>query len=126
MKRTFDVPGRPVPKGRPRLNRQTGTIYTPKSTREYEAAVAWCCESAQVDLQPDRDYDIRIWFQVPDKRKADIDNLVKSVLDGMHQAYPAWGDHQVTHLEAWVLRVAPDKGLCIVEVSSNNVGDVAP
>lgn len=37
----FFVDGRPVPKGRPRVTRH-GT-YTPKSTREYEAAIraAW-------------------------------------------------------------------------------------
>jgi len=39
MKRiTFAIPGKPVPKGRPRVTR-SGRVYTPKATRDYESLV---------------------------------------------------------------------------------------
>jgi len=36
----FVLVGEPVPKGRPRLNKATGAIYTPRETKAYEDAIA--------------------------------------------------------------------------------------
>jgi len=96
----FNIPGRPVPKGRPRVNRKTGAIYTPKKSVEYEANVAWCAESAGVALGPGSECYVTMYFMVADKRLADLDNLVKSVFDGLNQAYPKWDDRQVVYLQA--------------------------
>ena len=35
----FEVPGKIVGKGRPRLNTYTGSVYTPTRTKDYETLV---------------------------------------------------------------------------------------
>lgn len=101
----FFVPGRPVPKGRPRVTRY-GT-YTPKSTVEFESRVStvWRLKSGEcfppkVPLQAV----VAVHFEIPKseskKRKAamvgtphvsrgDLDNVVKAVLDALNgKAFP--------------------------------------
>lgn len=106
MKCTFIVPGKPVPKGRPRVTRH-GT-YTPKSTQAFEAAVrqAWQ-EAGAVQFPAGAPLDILVsaYFPIPQsaskKRRAelsgayhtaargDLDNIVKAVMDALNGcAYP--------------------------------------
>ena len=35
----FEVPGKIIVKGRPRLNTYTGSVYTPTRTKDYESLV---------------------------------------------------------------------------------------
>ena len=101
MRISFTVPGRPVPKARPRVTRH-GT-YTPESTRSYERAVlvSWKSQSGQrfPDGTPLAVY-VAAHFPIPasapKKRRAtlegaphtqhrgDLDNVVKSVLDALN------------------------------------------
>ena len=39
MKYEFEVPGKVIGKGRPRLNTYTGIVYTPTRTKDYETLV---------------------------------------------------------------------------------------
>lgn len=41
------IPGRPVAKGRPRFNRKTGAVITPRTTRDFEK---WIAMNARVNL----------------------------------------------------------------------------
>ena len=41
---TFTIPGEPVGKGRPRVDR--GRAHTPAKTKAYEEKVAWCYKQA--------------------------------------------------------------------------------
>lgn len=78
----FTVPGKPVPKGRPRFAR--GRTITPQRTRDYEAHVkitimhalslasGWRREGARR---------VRLIFEFTDACRGDIDNLAKAVLD---------------------------------------------
>ena len=98
---SFTVPGRPVPKGRPRVTRH-GT-YTPKATLEYERSVlnSWREQSGQFFPDGTPLYVcVTAHFPIPEsaskKRRAalegaphtqhrgDIDNVVKSVLDALN------------------------------------------
>ncbi|MGM9640540.1 MAG: RusA family crossover junction endodeoxyribonuclease [Faecousia sp.] len=101
MRISFTVPGRPVPKQRPRVTRH-GT-YTPEATRNYELSVltSWQTQSGQrfPDGAPLAVY-VTAHFPIPEsaskKRRAalegaphtqhrgDIDNVVKSVLDALN------------------------------------------
>lgn len=103
---SFTVPGKPVPKGRPRVTRY-GT-YTPKSTVEYEQAVrdSWRNQSGQA-FGPDIPLFVTVsaHFEIPKslskkarlalrgafhtKQRGDLDNVVKSVLDALNgHAFP--------------------------------------
>ena len=92
------VNGNPIPKGRPRV--YNGHATTPKRTREYEAlvrdaaAICWQGDptTAQVRVE------LRFWRG--DKRKVDLDNLVKAVLDALNGV--VWeDDEQIIQLTAY-------------------------
>ena len=129
----FVVPGDPVPKGRPRISARGGyaRAYTPKATRDYEAAVCAAATAAReqargpwpivgpvrvevsaVFARPGRlfrqaDPDGR----VPHDKRPDLDNVLKAILDGMDQA-GVWGDDgQVCELAAtqWYGRIVGER-----------------
>ena len=77
------VPGRPVPKGRPRLGvrGKKAFIYTPPATREYEKLVGWVARCA--GCKPVK-IPVAVALDVYIKRKLDADNIAKSILDGLN------------------------------------------
>lgn len=85
--KTFVVEGPPQPKERPRRG-FNGRWYTPKATAAYEHKVGACALAA--GLRPDAaeshagEYRVvvRLWFK--DRRRRDVDNVVKSILDGLN------------------------------------------
>lgn len=93
------IPGKPVGKGRPRFTRN-GRAYTPKETRDHETRIAIAGQHAMKGHPPhERPLEVRLKFVLPDKRRRDIDNLIKTALDGLNGiAYK--DDTQVTRLEA--------------------------
>ena len=81
---TITIPGKPQPKQRARRGKG-GRWYTPKETKAFESSVgayAWhgVCQQKWWDLDGRFAVELDIYF--PDKRRRDIDNVAKSVLDG--------------------------------------------
>ena len=92
----FTIPGRPVPKSRPRSGQ--GRVYTPSRTREYEQVVKLkAAEACKKPLQGEVWVAARFYFR--DKKHGDIDNYIKSIFDGI-QGVCFQDDRQVTVLEA--------------------------
>lgn len=94
----FHIPGRAVPKGRPRMTK-SGGVYTPKTTVDYEKLVgqAWNDTCGMLALNGK----LRVTINIHTDRhaKQDVDNLAKSILDGMQRAGAfAQGDEQVYSL----------------------------
>lgn len=78
------IPGRPVPKGRPRFNRHTGAVYTPKKTIEYENLVWFTAKDViKEPLKGSVEVEIKIFTT---SKNMDIDNIAKSILDGLNGA----------------------------------------
>ena len=77
------IPGRPVPKGRPRLGvrGRTAYVYTPPATVEYEKLVGWVAKS--VGCRP-VEGPVSVELDVYIRRRMDVDNVAKSVLDGLN------------------------------------------
>jgi Holliday junction resolvase RusA-like endonuclease len=124
----FTVPGVPVPKARPRYAQ--GVVYTPARTRDFEDLVRGCAIDAKRRAgMADGDLlkgplSVRIWFLLggadpftvvevseveggPPPKHADVDNLAKSILDGMqHGVAPILirDDNDVVRLSVEVLR----------------------
>ncbi len=96
----FHVPGPPVPKGRPRFTK-TGRAFTPARTRQYEAAVMKAAAEAvnasdwEVDTE---DCEVAITVNRA-RRSGDLENFVKSALDGMNRVVFA-DDRQVRRIFA--------------------------
>jgi Holliday junction resolvase RusA-like endonuclease len=82
---TFHIPGPPVPKARPRQGRG-GHFYTPATTRAYEELVAWAATAAAVSREGFTRFteDCRVTITIQSAtRMGDLDNIAKSILDGM-------------------------------------------
>lgn len=100
------VPGDPKPTARARTGAQGGGHhFTPKPSRDAQDRVrlAWLEAVRTVDwpLEPTRQYAVRVTFHRATFRRADLDNLTKTVLDGLNRvAFP--DDSQVTALETYL------------------------
>jgi len=94
----LEIPGTPVPKGRPRVTR-TGHVYTPSKTRAYEDVIRLATRVAMAGRPPTENpcrVNVTAVFQPPGSwskkkkkeirvhaTKPDLDNVVKSALDGI-------------------------------------------
>lgn len=99
---TANVPGNPIPKGRPRLG-HNGYVHTPKRTRDYEHHVA-CWVGIEAMKQKLREpfrgpVRVTLHFYRRDQRRCDTDNLQKAVLDALTKSGIWLDDAQVRHIE---------------------------
>lgn len=114
----FEIPGKIIGKGRPRLNTYTGVIYTPTKTKDYETLIE---EYFLLKYPRFKQLEKRIkvsiiaYFSIPKStkksdinemlennisptKKPDIDNIVKVILDSMNK-FAFKDDTQITKLE---------------------------
>ncbi len=90
---TVRLAGAAVPKGRPRTGQ--GRTYTPEATRVYEDGVAVQVRAAMRGRPPfDGWLAARLCFALPN-RDPDLDNTIKSVLDGAARGRAMRNDRQV-------------------------------
>ena len=114
----FEVPGKIIGKGRPRLNSYTGVVYTPTRTKDYESLVEqyFLLKYPRFKALEGRiKVNIIAYFSIPKTtrksdinemlennisptKKPDIDNIVKSILDSMNK-FAFKDDNQITKLE---------------------------
>ena len=115
MKVKFSIPGPAQAKQRPRINRQTGRVYTPNATHKYEKLVKECYGDKHFFDSQYISVKITFKFTIPKSyskaeyyealigeirpKKADIDNYIKSVLDGLN-GVAFTDDRYICHLEA--------------------------
>jgi Holliday junction resolvase RusA-like endonuclease len=97
------IPGKPVPKGRPRF--YNGRAITPKATHDYEHRIrlAWLAEYGMDLIEDDN---IRVHVDVHSKTagRADVDNYLKIALDGLQgAAFP--NDNKVTVAKVTKMKV---------------------
>ena len=127
----FEVPGKVIGKGRPRLNSYTGTVYTPTKTKDYETLVEeyFLLKYPRFKVLEGRlKVCIIAYFAIPKStkkvdinemlknsisptKKPDIDNIVKIVLDSMNK-FAFKDDIQITKLEV-EKRYSLEEKICI-------------
>lgn len=104
---SFAIDGDPIPTARARVTRN-GT-FTPKRSRDAQARVAEAWDAAVADLnwpvEPERQYAVRLIFARGAYTRADADNLVKTVLDGLTGR--AWVDDRQVAIGSWLITWAP-------------------
>ncbi len=105
MKIVFSVPGNPIPTARPRVVRGPGGFplaYTPKESLQYQAKVAVfarvAARKAGAELPLLGPLRITAAFVRDSNRRCDIDNLEKSILDGLTKARIWQDDSQVVEV----------------------------
>ena len=92
------IDGRAVPKGRPRMTKMGG-VYTPKTTVDFEKKVAEAWNTQVGMLSMTGDLRVVIYVFTDRGAKQDVDNLAKSILDGLQRGGAfAVGDEQVRTL----------------------------
>ena len=114
----FEVPGKVIGKGRPRLNSYTGIVYTPTKTKDYESLVEqyFLLKYPRFKILEGRikvsiiayfsiqkatkksDINEMLDNNISPTKKPDIDNIVKAVLDSMNK-FAFKDDNQITKLE---------------------------
>ena len=95
----YSIEGEPASKERPRFSGK-GT-YTPAATTKAELAVGWKFREAARGHQAEAgaDYGVAARFFCGNRRRRDIDNMLKLVLDALNGV--AWADDsQVTEVSA--------------------------
>jgi len=91
---TFEIPGPPVAKERPR-RAPAGHFYTPTKTKQAEQHVAECAMAAGVHMKPKTLYAIEIDFYLSAWRR-DMDNCEKLLLDGLQKLGDGWDDRYLS------------------------------
>ena len=109
IKMRFEIPGRPMPKQRPRVGRY-GNIYTPRETKSYEELVGIV---ARQHCKEPLAGDISVAIEVYGKRIGDLDNIAKSILDGMSGIVYV-DDRQVTELSIRKMASGEEKAVVMV------------
>lgn len=117
---SFTLDLQPVPKGRPRATR-TGRIYTPKTTAEYEASIAKMVSHHQAllgALSLEVTFILKRPASTPKSRsgrflkagsRGDLDNYVKSLLDGLQRGGVVPNDAAVVEIKANKVYAALDE-----------------
>jgi len=73
--------GNPIPKGRPRVG--MGQVYTPGDTLSWENTVGWQARDQWKRAPLLGPLGIEFVFYRENRRKVDLDNLQKAMLDGL-------------------------------------------
>ena len=132
---TFDVPAVPVAKARPRATTVGGKarMYTPKTTAHFEALVAEHAAMKLPGVQLQGPLEMKIIFYMPRPKRLyrkcdsalpiphtsrpDIDNLAKSVLDGLSRHMQ--DDAQVYRLALAKYYAGKEQAPCVrIEIST--------
>jgi len=100
-----DVPGEPVAKQRPRVGAH-GSVYTPRETKAFERTVALIAKVKLPRYKAEDRLVVDLTFYCSSQAK-DLDNMCKSVLDGLQKAGIFKNDSQVMELHARKIRTAP-------------------
>jgi Holliday junction resolvase RusA-like endonuclease len=119
----FQILGRAVPKGRPRMTKMGG-VYTPKTTVDYEKEVAsaWNQKFGMLSLNGRLRVTINVYTDRHEKQ--DVDNLAKSILDGMQRAGAfISGDEQVYSLGVVKHPAKTDLGVWVSVIGIDDYDD---
>lgn len=127
----FRLEGTPVPKERyryrivKRLGKTFAKTYTPAKTMAYETKVAAMFLKHAKDLSEETKKDsviaLNLYFSFGDKRRRDIDNCIKSILDALNKV--AWvDDSQVVALAAYKT-IGQKEEFAMVQVVYYNAGE---
>ena len=74
-----------------------GRTLLSKNARDYRKAVTWCLRTAQA-IRLEGRLSVEITVHPPDKRRRDIDNVVKPILDALQYAGLYDDDSQIDRL----------------------------
>lgn len=91
--------GEPVPKERPR--RGKGNVwYTPRTTLSYENAIGFVVKGSKIKCGSNPVI-VSAWFYCNSGKRGDLDNLLKSLIDGAMKGGAFKDDKQVVEIHGY-------------------------
>lgn len=102
--RSFRVEGNPVAKARAKQGRRG--FYTPQSTSTAEDEIAWFLRSARPEPFAGNVAVAAVFYR-SDRHTIDVDNLLKTVLDGITKSRVVWEDDSQVTAIAGVIELDP-------------------
>ena len=109
MKIRFEIPGPIVPKQRPRQGRY-GHFYTPAETVDFEDKVGWYALAAGLRGMKN---EIKVTLVCEITPRKDLDNIIKSILDGLKMFF---NDTKVTEIHAFKAAVSKKEERAVVTI----------
>lgn len=85
--------------------------------RDYREAAAWSIRAAHANLELIGPLAVEILLHPPDRRRRDIDNPLKAILDAMQAGGVYQDDSQIKDLHLLMLEVAP-QGKALVNIKT--------
>ena len=120
----YIVPGNPIPWARPRRDSRHGNRwFTAKRVEEHIECIRLCADQAMASRDPlEGPLKLEVRFYREDKRRVDLDNLIKAVKDAM-LPFHGWpgvyqDDSQVTTLHA-IKRLDPENPRTEVHIQAD-------
>ena len=111
----FEVTGDAIPKQSFRYGRKHG--YTPEPVRTWETTVAWKAAEAMTGRAPLTGHiRMKLLFKLGNRRRRDVDNLAKPVLDGCKAGGMYKDDSQIVDLHITKSFTAPTAASVLVTV----------
>lgn len=113
----FTVPGLPVPKQSFRLGKRGG--YTPQRIADWQNLVRGEAVCAMIGTeQLSGELSVSIDFYLPDRRRRDLDNLSKAVLDACNGI--VWDDdQQIVVLRLSKSYTSPEYGITVIAMEAS-------
>lgn len=109
---TLKFAGDPVPKGRPRMGKG-GHVYTPSAVRVAEDAIRWQAIAQGAKVDADHELEVTVIAQCPSRKRVDVDNLAKLVLDALNGVAFA-DDVQIAALHAYRVMDSREPGTTVI------------
>lgn len=120
----FSIFEKPVSKARPRLGKFG--VYTPIKTSQAENLIHLSAKREKIFFEKDTPLSVELIFSFKSKKSSarflrpDIDNLIKTVLDGLNGS-AFYDDAQVVCISA--IKINSDKDFTKIKVSEFSEGD---
>ncbi len=85
----------PVPKGNRYIRRKGGKVFKPPRIRNWEARAIWEIKQQYSGDPLDGPLSMEVILVLPNRRKRDIDNMLKSLWDVLEKAKVIKNDNQI-------------------------------
>ena len=100
-----------------------GRVYIAQSGKTFRTTVGWVVKQARANERYADRLSVSVQLWMPDKRRRDIDNVLKPLLDALEHAGVYEDDSQIDQL--YVTRCGVEKpGKCVVNVDVLRNGNI--
>jgi len=105
----------PVPKSNRYIRRKSGKVFKPPRVTNWEVRAVWELKQQYTEKPIDYEISVDITLILPNKRKRDIDNMLKSLWDVMEKAGVIKNDNLIYEVHT-IKRIEKGKEGVIIKI----------